>query len=284
MGFLKKVTSSIFGGGAPKYNQDQSALTQQYGVISDLGNLNLVKNADGTYSKKFTSSEIDNMRNSLAREGLGAVTLDPQRETQAYYDRATRLLKDQYDRQLANTDEALINRGIQTGTKQYNQVMGDVQNNQLGALSDLANQAIFAGQGYTSGQIGNVNALTGARDINLVNGMGGTNNAYDNAYEAKQYAHQARTNAMNSLMGAGATIGAAALMASDKRLKENLKPVGKLDNGLKVYVGNYKEETGLDTTPQLFLLAQEVEKKNPDAVGEKGGYLAVNYKKAVEKK
>ena len=283
MGFLKNVTSSIFGGGAPKYNQDKSALTQQYGVISDLGNLNLVKNADGTYSKKFTSSEIDNMRNSLAREGLGAVTLDPQREEQAYYNRATRLLNDAYDRQLANTDEALINRGIQTGTKQYNQVMGDVQNNQLGALSDLANQAIFAGQGYTSGQIGNVNALTGARDIQYVNSMGGTNNAYDNAYEAKQYAHQARTNAMNNLLGAGATIGAAALL-SDKRAKENLKPVGKLDNGLKVYVGNYKEETGLDTTPQLFLLAQEVEKKNPEAVREKGGYLAVNYKKAVEKK
>lgn len=284
MGFLKKISDFAFGSSGPKYSQDQSALTQQYGVISDLGNLNLVKNADGTYSKKFTSSEIDNMRNALAREGLGAVTLDPQRETQAYYDRATRLLNDAYNRQLANTDEALINRGIQTGTKQYNQVMGDVQNNQLGALSDLANQAIFAGQDYTSGQIGNVNALTGARDISLVNSMGGSNNAYDNAYEAKQYAHQARTNAMNNLLGAGAKIGAAALLASDKRLKENLKPVGKLDNGLKVYIGNYKEETGLDTTPQLFLLAQEVEKKNPDAVGEKGGYLAVNYKKAVEKK
>lgn len=283
MGFLKKVTSSIFGGGTPKYSQDKSALTQQYGVISDIGNLNLVKNADGTYSKKFTSSEIDNMRNSLAREGLGAVTLDPQREEQAYYDRATRLLNDAYDRQLANTDEALINRGIQTGTKQYNQVMGDVQNNQLGALSDIANQAIFAGQGYTSGQIGNVNALTGARDINFVNSMGGTNNAYDNSYNAQQYRYNTQQNAINNLLGAGATIGAAALL-SDKRLKENLEPVGKLDNGLKVYVGNYKEETGLDTTPQLFLLAQEVEKKNPDAVDEQGGYLAVNYKKAVEKK
>ena len=205
MGFLKKVSDFAFGSSGPKYNQDQSALTQQYGVISDLGNLNLVKNADGTYSKKFTSSEIDNMRNALAREGLGAVTLDPQRETQAYYDRATRLLKDQYDRQLANTDEALINRGIQTGTKQYNQVMGDVQNNQLGALSDLANQAIFAGQGYTSGQIGNINALTGARDINLVNSMGGSNDSYDNAYKAAKYNEEMRNqrnqNIMNALKG-----------------------------------------------------------------------------------
>jgi hypothetical protein len=208
MGFLKKVTSSIFGSGAPKYNQDQSALTQQYGVISDLGNLNLVKNADGTYSKKFTSSEIDNMRNALAREGLGAVTLDPQAETQAYYDRATRLLKDQYDRQLANTDEALINRGIQTGTKQYNQVMGDVQNNQLGALSDLANQAIFAGQDYTSGQIGNVNALTGARDINLVNGMGDSNSSYDSAYAGQQYNNALRNQRNQNIKNAlGALVG-----------------------------------------------------------------------------
>ena len=69
---------------------------------------------------------------------------------------------------------------------------------------------------------------------------------------------------------------------SDKCLKENLKPVGKLNNGLKVYVGNYKKETGLDTTPQLFLLAQEVKEKHPEAVGKKFGALTVNYKKATK--
>lgn len=279
MGFLK----SIFGGGSPKYNQDQSALTQQYGVLSDLGNMQLVKNADGTYSKQYTSSDIDRARNALAQQGLGAVTLDPKAQQQAYYDRATRLLNDAYNRQYQATDEALINRGIQTGTKQYNQVMSDLQNNQLGALSDIANQAMFAGQDYTSGQIGNVNALTSDRDIYALAGMGGSNNAYDNSYEAKQYAHQARINAWNNLLGAGATLGAAAKL-SDKRAKENLKKVGALDNGLKVYVGNYKKETGLDTRPQLFLIAQEVEKKKPEAVKEADGYLAVDYKKATEKK
>ena len=68
-----------------------------------------------------------------------------------------------------------------------------------------------------------------------------------------------------------------------RRVAENLKKVGTLDNGLKVYVGNYKKETGLDTKPQLFLVAQEVEKKKPEAVEKVDGYLAVNYKKAVEK-
>lgn len=281
MGFLKKVSNFAFGSSGPKYSQDKSALTQQYGVISDLGNVDLVKNADGTYSKKYTLSDIDTTRNALAREGLGAITLDPQSQEQAYYDRATRLLNDAYNRQYQNTDEALINRGIQTGTKQYNQVMGDLQNNQLGALSDLANQAVFAGQDYTSGQIGNVNALTGGRDVYALSGMGGSNNSYDSAYAGKQYNEQMRQQRNQNIKNA---IGAAAFAFSDKQLKENLKKVGTLDNGLKVYVGNYKKETGLDTKPQLFLIAQEVEKKNPDAVVEKDGYLAVNYKKATENK
>lgn len=281
MGFLKKVSNFAFGSSGPKYSQDKSALTQQYGVISDLGNVDLVKNADGTYSKKYTLSDIDTTRNALAREGLGAVTLDPQAQEQAYYDRATRLLNDAYNRQYQNTDEALINRGIQTGTKQYNQVMGDLQNNQLGALSDLANQAVFAGQDYTSGQIGNVNALTDGRDVYALSGMGGSNNAYDSAYAGKQYNEQMRQQRAQNIKNA---IGSAAYAFSDKKLKENLKKVGTLDNGLKVYVGNYKKETGLDTKPQLFLIAQEVEKKNPDAVVEKDGYLAVNYKKATENK
>lgn len=208
MGFLKKVSNFAFGSSGPKYNQDQSALSQQYGVISDLGNMNLVKNADGTYSKQYTSSEIDNMRNSLAKQGLGAVTLDPQSQEQAYYDRATRLLNDAYDRQYQNTDEALINRGIQTGTKQYNQVMSDLQNKQLGALSDIANQAVFAGQDYTSGQIGNVNALTDGRDIYALSGMGGSNNAYDNAYKGSVYNEAMRGKRNSNIKGAiGSLIG-----------------------------------------------------------------------------
>lgn len=208
MGFLKKVSNFAFGSSGPKYSQDASALTQQYGVISDLGNMNLVKNADGTYSKQYTSSDIDKARNALALRGLGGVTLDSGEQAQAYYDRATRLLNDAYNRQYQNTDEALINRGIQTGTKQYNQVMSDLQNNQLGALSDIANQAIFAGQDYTSGQIGNVNALTGGRDIYALSGMGGSNNSYDNAYAGKQYNEKMREQRNQNIKAAlGALVG-----------------------------------------------------------------------------
>lgn len=201
MGFLKKVSDFAFGSSGPKYSQDKSALTQQYGVISDLGGLDMVKK-DGKYYKQYTSSDIDKLRNSLAEQGLGALSLDTTDAQNAYYDQATRLLNDQYQRQLANTDEALINRGIQTGTKQYNQVMGDVQNNQLGALSDIANQAVFQGQNLVGQQIGNVNALTGARDINTLVGMGGSNDSYDSAYQGKVYNEAMRNQRNKNMMSA----------------------------------------------------------------------------------
>lgn len=208
MGFLKKAASFAFGSSGPKYSQDASALTQQYGVISDLGNVDLVKNADGTYSKKYTSSEIDKARNALAQQGLGNINLDTQAQEQAYYDRVTRLLNEDYDRQLRNADEALINRGIQTGTKQYNDVMSQVQNRQLGALSDLANQAVFAGQDYTGSQIGNINALTSGRDVYALSGMGGSNNSYDSAYQGQVYNEAMRQKRNSNIKGAlGSLIG-----------------------------------------------------------------------------
>jgi hypothetical protein len=86
----------------------------------------------------------------------------------------------------------------------------------------------------------------------------------------------------DSKSGAGSAIGAGlnvvGSLFSDIRLKENLMPVGKLDNGLTVYVGNY---IGQKPT-QLFLLAQEVQKVKPEAVGEEDGFLYVNYKEAVK--
>lgn len=419
MGFLKKVSNFAFGSSGPKYNQDASALTQQYGVQSDLGNLNLVKNADGTYSKNYTSSANDQTRNALIGQQLGNINLDtytPQTSeytfgsvlsdptksynpkdvtdpttgytasqlygninqdtannaAQSYYDQATRLLNNQFDRQRTTADTNLINRGIQTGTDQYNQVMGDLQDRQNATLSDIANQSVFQGQNLLSTmlgnqaqqtanegavfdnqgrlinnqagllsnqgrqlsnegsyyanlgqilanqgqqvsneggvlanqtrnlsneglglsnagqyysnqgqQINNANALGSGRDIFAISGMGGSNDAYDSSYQGKVYNDAMRNERNSNIMSTLGALGGLAF--SDKRLKENLKHVGKLNNGLKVYVGNYKKETGLDTTPQLFLLAQEVQKKKPEAVQKKFGALAVDYKLATKK-
>lgn len=284
MGLLSSVTGAIFGkSNGPSYNMDQGAKMAQYGVESGIGNMTIKKNADGTYSKVYTTSDIDKQRNALASQGLGALSLDPTQTQQAYYDQASSLLNKQFGQQREDLDRQLINRGIQTGTEQYNTAMSNLTDSQNQTLQNLANQAVYMGTQNVGNQIGNVNALTGARDVYGVSALGGSNQAYDNYYNSLQNQYTAQANKNQQLLNMGTSLGAAYLMGSDKRLKENLKKVGALANGLNVYVGNYKKETGLDTRPQLFLLAQEVQKKKPEAVGKVNGYLAVDYLKATKK-
>jgi hypothetical protein len=101
-----------------------------------------------------------------------------------------------------------------------------------------------------------------------------------NNYDAQQFQRwQAEENnnqrMMGGLMGMGGQIGAAALplMFSDERLKENIEKVGKLD-GHSLYRYNYK---GHDKE-HIGVMAQEVEKKRPDAVHKTaGGVRVVDY-------
>lgn len=83
-------------------------------------------------------------------------------------------------------------------------------------------------------------------------------------------------SALGSFQGLGGFAGIAS-MFSDERLKEDIAPVGKLADGQKVYSYRYKG----DPTPQIGLLAQEVEGHAPDAVGEVAGFKTVNYGKAT---
>lgn len=215
MGFLKKVSNFAFGSSGPKYDQDASAMTQQYGVNSDLGNMNIVKNADGTYSKNYTSSANDVVRNNLISQGLSGLSLDPTQVQQAYYDQATRLLNNQFDRQRTSADTNLINRGIQTGTEQYNQVMGDLQDRQNATLQDIANQAVYMGDQNIGQKIGNINSLGAGRDIFAISGMGGSNDAYNDKYQSQIYNDAMRNERNANILG---TIGSIAGMANISKL------------------------------------------------------------------
>ena len=212
MGFLKKAVSTVFGSSGPKYSLDASAMTSQYGVQSDLGNMNIVKNADGTYSKNYTSSANDIARNNLISQGLSGLSLDPTETQQAYYDQATRLLNNQFDRQRESTDTALINRGIQTGTDQYNRVMGDLTDRQNATLQDIANQAVYLGDQNIGQKIGNINSLGAGRDIFALAGMGGNNDSYNDYYQSRVYNDAMRNERNANILG---SIGALAGIKSN---------------------------------------------------------------------
>lgn len=82
---------------------------------------------------------------------------------------------------------------------------------------------------------------------------------------------QQQQNLMGGLLGFGGRL----LSLSDERAKENIKKVGKLD-GHNLYRYNYKGDP--TRTKHVGVMAQEVEKKRPDAVlRREDGMRVVNY-------
>lgn len=68
------------------------------------------------------------------------------------------------------------------------------------------------------------------------------------------------------------------MMFSDERLKDDITPVGKLNDGQNVYSYRMKGEA----TPRIGLMAQEVARARPEAVARHpSGFLMVDYGKAT---
>lgn len=98
----------------------------------------------------------------------------------------------------------------------------------------------------------------------------------NNNYNAQLQASNAKMGGLFGLLGTGLTAG---IKYSDRRLKTDVRRVGRLDNGLPVYayrmIGSPMTEIGL--------MADEVEQKIPDAVHQQpNGFKMVDYRAATE--
>lgn len=171
----------------------------------------------------------------------------------------------------ANATEGLQNQQIQVAgaqntmggqqTAQQQAQLNAQKNERLMALlypmqlAQLMNQSIAAG---TKGLPSNTNAVTTQPDnsgMGLLGALGG-----------------------NFLGGAGGEMLADGLMTlSDVRVKKDIAPIGKLNDGTNVYEFKYN---GSDK-PQIGVMAQEVERVNPAAVREIGGIKHVDYGKVA---
>jgi hypothetical protein len=120
------------------------------------------------------------------------------------------------------------------------------------------------------------NLLKQLQAAGILGGMGGTTQTQSSGTGTQTPAN----DPMSNIIG-GVTAGAGLLgLFSDVRLKEDIQPVGMLNDGQTVYSYRYKG----DATPQIGLLAQEVEKHAPDAVDmHPSGYRTVRYDKATRK-
>lgn len=150
----------------------------------------------------------------------------------------------------------------------------------------LRNQPINEITALVSGsQVSQPNFITPQTAQLATTDFAGIQAAHDSAQNAR-YANQlaARGQDMDlagSVFGGLASIGASAVAPSDRRIKKDVKRVGKTDDGQPIYTFRYKDGGGI----QMGLMAQEVERKKPEAVVEgPGGIKMVNYNLALKGK
>ena len=97
-----------------------------------------------------------------------------------------------------------------------------------------------------------------------------------NSLQRAQLASQDRAASLNALGNLAGSLGSAAILSSDYRIKDNIEelPDGALDkvNNLQPKTYNYREGYGMDTKPTAGFLAHELQSVIPEYVyGEKDG-------------
>lgn len=114
-------------------------------------------------------------------------------------------------------------------------------------------------------------------------GLGGTSSGTSTTTNQMSGAQQFATIAggLGSLFGGGggSTAGNIFKFISDRRAKEDIQQVGTLFDGTPVYRYRYIGQPAF----QIGLMAQDVEKVTPGAVGMIGEFKAVDYKLATDK-
>lgn len=267
----------------PQYTQTTSLSGAQQAIKdqNDKASLNLagIANDQSGFLKDYLSKPID--LNNEATEArlmeLGRKRLDPM-IAQRDEDLRTRLANqgikagsDAFAREL-NT----FNQGTNDA---YNQLLLSGRQQAVQEALTERNQPINEIIGLMGGtQVGTpqFGAGTNQPQIPTVDYAGLVNQNYQNQLGAYNQQNASRQGLLGGLFGIGAAFaGNPALKFSDKRLKKDIKPVGRL-MGHKLYSYTYKG----DETPQVGVMAQEVQRKRPDAVVDTtSGYKAVDYGK-----
>lgn len=107
---------------------------------------------------------------------------------------------------------------------------------------------------------------------------------YQQFLQQQGFPYQQAQFLANIAMGTGALSGSTTTTQqptgffSDRRLKHDVHEIGKTHDGQPIYSFKYNG----DNKTQIGLMAQDVEKHHPEAVGVMGGYKTVDYGKATE--
>jgi hypothetical protein len=252
----------------------------------------------------------------LQQKGLGYVSnmLDQPFDTstlvktgfdpsQSYQDAYMKRLAPQLAQSREQLDQQLANQGIKLGSEAYNRAKALQAQKENDILLGATTQGFGVGQqarqqgfqelAYQRNEP--INTLNAVRSGSQVTGPSFVNSAQQATTAGPDYmgaagltgqaniananAENARTNAMMSGLF---SLGGAGIAKSDIRTKENIVKIGIAENGLPVYIYEYKSEFKDDPLAGhgkfVGHMAHEVEEVYPQAVKTLAdGYKAVDY-------
>lgn len=174
-------------------------------------------------------------------------------------------------------------QALQTAQQQQGVGLGAAQANRQ-AVQQLSQQLGGLGTGAQQAALQGAQAQMAAGQVQQQTQQAQDTAQYQQFLQERGYPFQVAQFLANIAMGTGALSGSTTTTQqpggffSDKRLKKDVKEIGETHDGQPIYSYKYK---GDDRT-QIGLMAQDVEKKHPEAVGVMGGYKTVDYKKATE--
>lgn len=255
------------------------------------------------------SDQTDRLRAALATPFSIADANLPSLDNSAVEGRLIDLASRRLNPQIARDEEALrtrlANQGIRLGSAAYDDALRGFNESKNDAYNQLLltgrqqafNEAQSARQQLVQelltdrnqpineistllhgGQVATPNFInppqTGIAAPDYQGAVRDSYNAQMNAYN-QQVASQ--NGLFGGLFGSLGKIGAAAIQFSDRRLKKDIKRVGETDEGLPIFTYRYKGDDDL----RMGVMAQDVEKKRPDAVHEYLGMKMVDYSKVA---
>lgn len=195
------------------------------------------------------------------------------------------------DRRRAAEVTRLSNQGIKLGSTAFDRAMEGVNQGENDAYNQLAltgrNQAVSEAIAQRNQPINEIIALSSGTQLQSPgfqstpqSGVSGTDTAgiaqagYANNYNAWLQQQNQQQGLLGGLFG----LGSAAIMASDRRLKRDIRRLSTLVNGLGWYAFKYL----WSNVEQTGVMAQEVLRVKPEAiVMHPSGYAMVDYDTAM---
>lgn len=189
-------------------------------------------------------------------------------------------------------EQRLANQGLPMGSEAYNEEMDRFRRTRADSLESAAADALQTGfsQDIATRQQ-NLNEIAQALGGSQLQPIGGAGNPVDPAaafanqqaglnrqYQGQLAGYNADVAGQNSLMGGLFSLGSAAIMASDRRLKTDIVLVGEIRPGINLYHFRYRW-----SPHRLYgVMADEVEKVMPEAVITRDdGFKLVDYFKVL---